>query len=94
MSEVAWLRQLPSADAEDGASDNAKAILGMDHVDIGHPGVAVVNGDDSPREWARDYDIEADSGYDAWAVVGSLYRPVTPFGIVAEGSVAVVPGVQ
>ena len=84
-------RQLPGADAQNGAGGNPKGILGMNHGDIGHPGVAVFKVDDSPGEGARDHYIEAASSNDAGSVIGNLYRPVTSRGIVSEGAVAVVP---
>ena len=63
---------LPGPDAKDGACRNAKAILGMNHTDVGHPGVAVVKANDPPGKWARDYHINAAAGDDARAVFWKL----------------------
>src|SRR5277367_2598050 len=85
---------LPSTDAENRAGGNAEAILGTSGDDIGHPGVGVLQFEDSPREGARDHPVHTAAGRDAGPVIGNLNRPVTALRIMSQSAVAVVPLVE
>src|SRR5580704_14697368 len=82
---------LPSADAYDGLSRDLQAFLGMDLVDVVHPGMSVFDIEDAPGERPCNYHIEASADGDAGTVLSVLHRIIAAFVVVRESSVAIVP---
>ena len=85
---------LPRPEAQHRFSGNAETVIEMNVVHAAHPGVDVLDADESPRERACDNDVYTASRGQAGAVAGNLCRPVTALGIMRQRAAPVVPLAQ
>src|SRR5215469_3883891 len=85
---------LPGTDTQHGFRRYLDAVLRMDHVDVRHPGVRVLDVDQPPRKRSRHYHVHSPTRLQAWPVVRGLERPVAALRIMRQRPVPVIPVLQ
>src|SRR5271170_6880795 len=84
-------RRLPRADAQHSFGRDSNSTLRMDHIHVRHPAVSVLHIDEAKGEGPRYYHIQAAASRKAGTIFRNLRGPVTPFRIMGQRAVSVVP---
>jgi hypothetical protein len=78
-----WLLPvLPGADAKYRAIGDAVCIPRVNHLNIIHPGVRVLEVNDSPGKGPRHHNVETPPDSKGGSIMCNLDRPATPFGVM------------
>jgi len=82
---------LPGTDTQDGFGGHANPVLGVNRVHIAHPGMSVLQVDDSPGERSGEDNIHSRTRRHADPIVCCFHGPIATLWIMRQRAVTVVP---